>query len=115
MATKSSDRTITFKKLKRIVKESRETLWWAVCVSNINTDPFDDHEYTLGYFGDFADAKNECIKDMNRYIRETLINGMHVDEKDIRQYRSLKNDCIVGVETKYDDDSRFWLIKPVSF
>jgi len=107
--------TVSLLQLKRLVKESSEPLWWAVCVSNINTDPFDEHEYTLGYFGDFSDAKDECIKDMNRYIREILIDKMHVEEKDIRKYRSLKNDCIVGVETKYDEDSRFWLIKPVSF
>lgn len=103
---------------KMELEESKEPLWWAVCVRSLDDDPFDDHEYTLGYFGDWADAKKECIKDMNRYINDKLIG------KDIRKYEHMKNDCIVGVETNNtpsddfvsnSDDTRFWLIKPVDF
>ena len=108
--TESHKRTY-FKRLR----EKREIMWWAVCVKDLDTDPYDEHEYTIGYFGDFSDAKTECIRDMDKYIRDVLKDKMLLSDKDIRKYRSLKNDCIVGVETKYDEDSRFWLIKPVDY
>lgn len=106
---KNTDKvTLTIGQLKRLMEASKTTMYYAVCVFGPDDNPFIDHDYSIGYFSSYDDALDACEKDANRYINQLgLLKNMIEKSYNLSEY------CIISVETRNDENNRYWQIRKV--